>query len=314
MTWLPALAVTCCAVGLVDVLCMWLARTRDEAKEILSGDAVRVPDADVGDGMDRSIKALSQYMTPFWAAAELVDRHFRNLTRDDLVLEPSCGSGAFLCAIPGSVPAVGVEIDPVLAEQARMTSGRQVITGDFRTVGLALKPTAVVGNPPFKMQVFDGMLRRCHELLPPGGRAGFLLPAYFLQTPTTVMGLSERWSIQTEMLPRTLFDRLSKPLCFVVFTKDRRRMMIGMALYSETAEVAELRRSVRDHLERSSGTWRAAVEAVMRELGGEADLEEIYHRMHGRQPTENRWWKEKIRQVLQMYHTNVRAGRWKLAA
>ena len=44
-------------------------------------------------------RAYAQWMTPAWAAAELVERHFADLTADDLVIEPSCGRGAFLHAI-----------------------------------------------------------------------------------------------------------------------------------------------------------------------------------------------------------------------
>ena len=41
-------------------------------------------------------KQFSQWMTPAWAAEEIVDNYFRDLTSQDLVVEPSCGEGAFL--------------------------------------------------------------------------------------------------------------------------------------------------------------------------------------------------------------------------
>jgi len=63
-------------------------------------------------------KRLGQYMTPDWAAHALVDRYFADLCCDDLVVEPSCGRGAFMRAIPAHVPVIGVEIDPDLAAEA----------------------------------------------------------------------------------------------------------------------------------------------------------------------------------------------------
>jgi type I restriction-modification system DNA methylase subunit len=60
-------------------------------------------------------RSMGQYMTPDWAAEALVDRYFSDLGESDLVLEPSCGRGAFLRALPAHVQALGVEIDPNLA-------------------------------------------------------------------------------------------------------------------------------------------------------------------------------------------------------
>src|SRR3546814_14682276 len=69
--------------------------------------------------------------TPLYAAERLVERHFPDLGAKDLVLEPSCGIGAFLRAIPATTSAIGVEIDPERAAIARQRSGRPVIPGDF---------------------------------------------------------------------------------------------------------------------------------------------------------------------------------------
>lgn len=70
--------------------------------------------------------SLCQWFTPAWLAEALVERHFSRLDAADLVLEPTCGAGAFLRAIPAHVPAIGVEIDPALAAAARAT-GREVL-------------------------------------------------------------------------------------------------------------------------------------------------------------------------------------------
>src|SRR3546814_2869563 len=52
------------------------------------------------------------------------------------VIEPSCGTGSFLSAIPQHLPAYGVDIDPDIAAVAKANSGRQVIIGDFRSIEL----------------------------------------------------------------------------------------------------------------------------------------------------------------------------------
>lgn len=114
---------------------------------------------------------LGQYPTPVWFAERIVEKYFPALDGGDLVLEPSCGAGAFLHALPAHVPAIGVEWDADLAEQARRETGRRIVTGDFRHVSIDVQPTAIIGNPPFKAELIDGFLTRAHELLPAGGRA-----------------------------------------------------------------------------------------------------------------------------------------------
>lgn len=103
---------------------------------------------------------LCQFFTPVWVAERLVERHFSRLDSADLVCEPTCGYGAFLKALPQSVPAVGIEIDAQVADVARQETGRRIITGDFRTVPIDFKPTAIIGNPPFRADVFDDILDR----------------------------------------------------------------------------------------------------------------------------------------------------------
>src|SRR5690606_9817554 len=154
------------------------------------------------------------WFTPTWAAELLVAAHFPDLGPGDVVAEPTCGIGTFLKAIPRHVPAYGVEIDPDLAEQARRTTGRQVVAGDFTSVELPSRPTAVIGNPPFDLKVVDAILARCHDLLPENGKAGFILPAYAFQTASRLVEYRRKWSVRQEMIPRNLFRNMMKPLCF----------------------------------------------------------------------------------------------------
>jgi predicted RNA methylase len=89
---------------------------------------------------------LMTYQTPTWAAEQLVEHYYSDLSASDLVLEPSCGEGHFLDAIPRHVPAVGVELDAGRAAIARRT-GREVLVGDVLQMDLGCTPTSSSGIP-----------------------------------------------------------------------------------------------------------------------------------------------------------------------
>lgn len=261
-------------------------------------------------------KRLGQYPTPVWVAEALVERHFSNLDSGDCVIEPSCGPGAFLAAIPEHVQAIGVEIDAMIAQEAVANTGRRILTGDFRTIELDVQPTVVIGNPPFNMKVIDGFLERSYELLPEGGRVAFLLPTFAFQTARRVANYAERWSLMQEMIPRNIYPGLSLPLVFAMFSKDRRRTMVGFALYREAADVLGMPEPYRATLGAGGGpVWREAVSAALCALGGEADVQALYAEIGGKRPTRTRFWQEKIRQTLRRYSdrfTPVASGRYRL--
>lgn len=255
-----------------------------------------------------------QYMTPFWAAEELLRRHLPDLGAGDAVLEPSCGTGAFLAAVPVEVAAVGVEIDPELAAAAERSTGRRVVVGDFCDVVLDLEPTAIVGNPPFDLELVERFLERCARLLPPGGRCAFLLPAYACQTPRRVLGWSRSWGLDQVLVPRSLFMRSRLPLLFVTFTLGQGLPARGFSLYEEAVDVATMpgRAALEDGSD--GGSWRAVVVAALRSLGGRAELQAIYRAVEPRRPTGNQWWREKVRQELQRNCRRVDRGTWEVAA
>ncbi|WP_087864217.1 class I SAM-dependent methyltransferase [Comamonas thiooxydans] len=250
--------------------------------------------------------ALGQWFTPAWAAEGIIDSQFSWLKAGDTVIEPSCGDGAFLCAMPSYVTAVGIEVDPVQAAFARANSGREVVVGDFLNVPLDHlgQVQAVIGNPPFQSDLVAGFLKRCHGLLEEGGQAGFILPAYILQTSSKVEEFAKSYSVHQQLLPRNLFPGLKLPLVFAKFIKEEHRQLFGFLLYQQAQEVRAMQKDVRAQLEqtRSKGSvWRHVLITVISALGGRAELQEIYLAIQGRRPTDNPSWKEKVRQTLRRH-------------
>jgi site-specific DNA-methyltransferase (adenine-specific) len=253
---------------------------------------------------ESSREALGQFPTPGWVAEALYERHFSHLASGDVVWEPTCGPGSFLAVIPEEIEAFGTELDPVLAAMAESVTGRRVLQGDFEAVRLPASPTAIIGNPPFQLTLIDRLLKRAHAVLPVGGQAGFVLPAYAFQTAARVTGFADEWSISQEMIPRNIYPGLRLPLVFATFTKDGRRRLFGFALYREATEVQQSPRHVRDVLDGHRGpVWARAVEVVLGALGGEAELSAIYAALAPppARPSCNPWWKAKVRQTLRRY-------------
>ncbi len=261
---------------------------------------------------------LDQHFTPTWAAELLLQRHFPDLDQSDAVWEPTCGDGRFLLAVPPEVPAVGSEIDPAQATAARANTGRTVITGDCLSVELPIRPTAVVGNPPFQAELVQALLDRCHFELGDGERVGLLLPVYLFQTAATVIRYHHRWSIRQELLPRNLFQGLTKPLLFALFTKEQHRTLHGFFLYTETdALLAGVHPRLRAYLIGNLSTaqcWRDAVRVALEACGGRATLSELYACFEsGGRPTTNRFWREKVRQIAGQHYHRIAPGEYALA-
>lgn len=255
--------------------------------------------------------SLSQYLTPGWAAAELTARALAGLGTVR-VLEPSCGIGAFLSAIPTDCPALGVEIDPALAQLARSNSGRDVITSDFQNADLgSFRPDVILGNPPFTTDFFDMLLDRAHDLLPQEGRVAMIIPTHFLQTPSRVEKWNRRFAIDTQILPRTLFPGLSKTITWTNFIKSDRRTLVGLLLFRETSDLEQFRAVARANAALPS-PWKSVVADALRSLGGEGDLNAIYHRISSANRAERTWWKEKVRQTLGRHFIKKGQGRWQI--
>lgn len=260
-------------------------------------------------------KQLGQYFTPTWAAEALVKRSFADLTSRDTVLDPSCGDGRFLLAIPDGVDGFGVELDPHWAEEARKNSGRDVVTGDFTQVDLPRRPTAIVGNPPYNAALIDAFLERAYNELEYDGRVGFILPVYYFQTANKVVELSRKFSISQELLPRNLFFGLTCPIAWAMFTKSRKTSLSGFFLHEELQALSGMHKDIRKVMVGNDSRalcWREAVAAALKACGGRATLQEIYKVIEGNRPTGNPWWREKVRQVAGKYFERIQVGEYAL--
>lgn len=258
---------------------------------------------------------LGQWMTPAWAAEAIVAHALPNLPAKSVVLEPSCGIGRFLNALPDGIRAIGVEIDPRLADIARETSGGEIITGDFRTVELPVETVdAIIGNPPFQMDVLDGMLNRAKTLLDDGSAMTLILPAFSFQTTSRVIRWNQDWSISQDMLPRTIFPGIRLPLVLARFVKDPAPRLSGFLLYQETREIEEMPSAYRRALNEGRSGWKAVVEEALKHLGGEATIAQVYAEIEPRRPTNTQHWREKVRQQLGTHFVRTDKATYRLAA
>lgn len=257
---------------------------------------------------------LSQWMTPAWAAEALIEHALPKFGDGAVIIEPSAGIGRFLDALPNRYRNIGVEIDPRLAAVAR-EKGHEIIEGDFRTVDLPVaRADALIGNPPFETEMLSGFLDRGHALLDDGGQVIMLLPTYIFQSPANVIRWNIRWSLEQEMLPRSIFPRLRFPLMLARFTKDPMPRMRGMILYYEQAAINDMPAIYQQALKEGRSGWAAVVRKALENLGGEAELKKIYREIEPRRPTPNQYWKEKIRQILQERAVKTERGTWRMAA
>lgn len=254
------------------------------------------------------------FETPQWACEAIIDRYYSDLTPEDLVVEPTCGTGHWLDALPANIPAIGIERSVLLATEAHRRTGRQVLVGDVRTIPFEDTPTLILGNPPFTARVIDPLLERAHEWLPEGGRCGLILPSFLMDRVQRVTRERRRWeTLSTDTLPRELWPRLRFPVAFVRFEKRSNRTMVGFALFEEMALVRALSRHVREKLTHGrSPVWRAVVFDALRSVGGEATLRKLYEVVAPRRPTSNPHWREKIRQTLQRHAVRSGPATWRL--
>jgi site-specific DNA-methyltransferase (adenine-specific) len=269
------------------------------------------------DEVQLTAKQRGQYSTAPWVIAPILRGYFPELGPTSFVVDPGCGEGAWLNALPADTPAIGIEVDASLAGFARESTGRRIITGDFRYVDLdGIDATHVIGNPPFGNAIIRQFLNRAYGLLREGGKIGFVMPAHTLAAPRYVLGLHRRFSIEQTMIPRYIYPRLSLPLIFAVFTKERTRKLVGFALYQEFASIAEMPADYQGMLKdpRRRAPWRDVVADALKRLGGRASLEQLYTAIEPRRPSATRTWQDTVRRVCGESFVRVSHGVFALPA
>jgi Domain of unknown function (DUF4942)/Uncharacterised methyltransferase family (DUF6094) len=112
-------------------------------------------------------KDLQYYPTPVAVVERVLGDIY--LREGDKVLEPSCGCGRFLDAIRAKgANAMGIEVDPGRAAQARAKGHRVLLANFLETV-----PTGdmdrVLMNPPFYGQHYAKHVNHALKFLKPGG-------------------------------------------------------------------------------------------------------------------------------------------------
>jgi adenine-specific DNA-methyltransferase len=256
---------------------------------------------------------LGQYMTPRWAAQLLFERYFADATPNDTIIEPSCGEGAWLAAVPADIPAFGVEIDPVLAARAREGTGRRIIIGDFTNVALDVEPTIAIGNLPFRAATIAAFIRRLHDIMPPASRCGFVLPAHTFSFASSTMNLMRGFGVQVDILPRDLWSRIRFPLVFARLTREQGpARLIGFALFDEALAIRAVRRYYRSMLERGRRPrYRELFDATLDALGGEATLSQMYAVLESMPPSDTPTWRDSLRRTAGEHGERLAPGRFR---
>ena len=273
---------------------------------------------DVNPNDDARVSELGQYMTPRWAAEILLAR--MNPTRHDFILEPSCGKGSFIHAANILAPdatVIGCEIDPRLAEIARIDTGRMILTGDFLDDALTagLEPTLTIANPPYTSEAIAAFIRKAYEMMPTLGRAGFLMPVHSLSFAQRTLEVLRGFEVSIELTPRDLYPRISFPLLFAKMQKTGVTRLVGFACYEEATGIRSMRAEYRKILnEGRKPIWREVTTMAISALGGEASLKEIFEVIEDFRPTNNKFWRDGIRRVAgdKKYFVRVSEGRFRL--
>jgi len=114
------------------------------------------------------------------ALQKIVDALTTNLPGRGLsLLDIGCGPGLFLgLAQQAGFDVTGVELNQALAEQARRRTGAEVLVGELEALNFEDRRFDVITLLDLIEHVADpiGILKRCHDLLKPGGHVVLYTP------------------------------------------------------------------------------------------------------------------------------------------
>lgn len=143
------------------------------------------------------------YETPLEAIYALLD-NYGDISADDVILEPSAGSGNIIRAlrnygfenIINAVEIRDIEKDKLL------TISEDVYICDFLRQSFKCKWDVIIGNPPYSQA--QEFIDKSLDLLKPGGRLIFLLRTNFLES-------KKRFEWWQNKLPNRLFVLSKRP-------------------------------------------------------------------------------------------------------
>jgi type I restriction enzyme M protein len=236
-------------------------RLADIDRKLLSRvDSLLAPALDRVDALDALFEALVSRVAKgqkgqFFTPRTVVDFVIRTLAprKDEIVVDPACGSGAFLAhaRMHGGSRIVtrGCDVDARAVRVAKLltvaggSDPRFVVRDDgLRTKSLRANAADVIAtNPPFAGRAdADGFevarlvrtperdvlfLERCLGLLRPGGRLGIVLP--YNKAAGESFARLRRWFVDRARitavvgLPRETFLPHTSQRCFVLFAEKR---------------------------------------------------------------------------------------------
>lgn len=138
-------------------------------------------------------KDLAFYPTPPAVVKRVMNKLSAFANKSGLILEPSCGDGAFLDALRDEgYKSMGVEVDYSRAEICKQ-KGHNVVCGNFLTFESFRQFDAVVMNPPFAGFHYQKHLEKAIELLKEGGYLIAILPANAWYSHNSDLLFCGRW-------------------------------------------------------------------------------------------------------------------------
>ncbi|WP_353893216.1 N-6 DNA methylase [Proteinivorax hydrogeniformans] len=214
------------------------------------------------------------YLTPKKVRELVVKRTFRNLS-NQTVLDPCCGTGAFLLEAyqynqfesSDIEKLAGIELDSIAALLCKINllliQGKgykmpNIIQADFLDTNLSKRFGVVIGNPPWggkvssqiKADSFKLFLEKGISLLKPGGTIGFLLPYSYLivsKHKESRKRLINCHTIQSITHFKNAFEKVMSEAVLLIISKRYPQYFHRVSIYQENNKETYLQNRFMDN-------------------------------------------------------------------